>query len=369
MKQKLKERLRVLTGLIGVSGSEHQVIRYCQEQLSPLADEITILPCGDLIAAFNSGKPGPRMMIAAHADEIGFHIRHISKDGFLYFGFYGGAQLKTVIASRVLLNGSKGIVKGLVGLTPGHITPMEERSKIPPIDECYIDIGATSAEEVAAMGIEVGTTGVIESPLTELNKPDLVTGRCIDDRSGVAILLELAQAIKSGSLPFEGTIYITITVQEEIGLLGAIHASDYVKPDCFIAVDTAPSGGTPDVPERKLPTKLGGGPIITIGDMGGATSKIFPNWGLLTFAKEYAAKHNIPLQRVPAPGAGSNDAGAVNYVGSHCPAIGIVMPRRYSHSAAELMDLNDLVNEYLLLEGFIRNNASIRYDFFAGHQE
>jgi len=369
MKERLKEKLRTLTSLIGVSGSEHQVIAYCRDQLKPLADEVTVLPCGDVIAKFDSKKPGPSMMIAAHADEIGFHIRSISKDGFIYFGVYGGVQLKTVLASRVLFNGSKGVVKGVVGLTPGHITPPEMQSKVPPMDECYIDVGATSAEEVYEMGLEIGSTGVVESPLTELNKPDLVTGRCIDDRAGCAALLELAEAIKAGKIQFEGTIYIVITVQEETGLLGAIHASEYVKPDCFIAVDTAPCGGTPDVPERKLPTKMGGGPIITVGDMTSPVARIFPNWGLITFAKKYAAENGIPLQRVPAPGAGNNDAGAVNYVGSHCPAIALVMPRRYSHSASEVMDLNDLVYEYRLLEGMIKNNGKFSTGYFAGCPE
>ena len=365
MKQQLKEKLAVLTGLIGVSGSEHQVIRWCRDFLEPLADEVTVLPCGDCIAKFDSGKPGPKMMIAAHADEIGFHIRSIDKNGFIYFGVFGGVQLKTVLASRVLFNGSKGVVKGVVGLTPGHITPPEDRGKVPPMDSCYIDVGACSDEEVYEMGLEVGSTAVIESPLTELNKPDLVTGRCIDDRAGCAALLQLAEAIRSGELSFDGSIYITITVQEETGLLGAIHASEAVKPACFIAVDTAPCGGTPDVPERLLPTKMGGGPIITISDNTSQVSKIFPNRGLVAFAKKYAKENGIPLQRVPAPGAGNNDAGAVNYVGSHCPAMGLVMPRRYSHSASEVMDLNDLVYEYRMLEGLIRNNGKISFDFFA----
>ena len=245
MKQQLKEKLTTLTGLIGVSGSEHQVIRYCRDYLEPLADEVTVLPCGDCIAKFDSGKPGPKMMIAAHADEIGFHIRSIDKNGFIYFGVFGGVQLKTVLASRVLFNGKKGVVKGIVGLTPGHITPPEERSKVPAMDACYIDVGASSDEEGYEMGLEIGSTAVVESPLTELNKPDLVTGRCIDDRAGCAALLQLAEAINAGEITFEGSIYITITVQEETGLLGAIHASEAVKPDCFIAVDTAPCGGAP----------------------------------------------------------------------------------------------------------------------------
>ena len=365
MKEALKEKLKELTALIGVSGSEQPVIRYCLEHLKPLADEVTVLPCGDLIARFDGTMPGPKMMIAAHADEIGFHIRSIDKNGFIYFGVFGGVQLKTVLASRVLFNGKKGVVKGVVGLTPGHITPPEDRGKIPPMDACYIDVGATSYEEVLEMGLEIGSTAVIESPLTELNKPDLVTGRCIDDRAGCAALLQLAEDIKAGKLTFEGSVYITITVQEETGLLGAIHASDYVKPDCFIAVDTAPCGGTPDVPERLLPTKMGGGPIITISDNTSPVSKIFPNHGLVAFAKRYAAQQGIPLQRVPAPGAGNNDAGAVNYVGSHCPAMGLVMPRRYSHSASEVMDLNDLVYEVRMLAGFIENNGKISFDFFA----
>ncbi|MCF0150164.1 MAG: M20/M25/M40 family metallo-hydrolase [Firmicutes bacterium] len=363
MKNRLKEKIAYLTSLIGVSGSEQQVMKYCRDFLMPLADEVTVLPIGDVIARFDSKKPGPKMMIAAHADEIGFTVRHISKDGFLYFSTFGGVQLKTVLASRVLINGRKGIVRGIVGVTPGHIQTVEERSKLPAIEDCYIDIGASSAEEVAAMGIEIGTTAVVEHPLAELNDPDLIMGRCIDDRAGVAILLDIAERIRE--MDFCGTVYLTVTVQEEVGLVGAIHASDYIKPDCFIAVDTAPCGGTPDVPERKLPTKMGFGPIITVADNTSPVSKIFPNTGLVAWAKKYAAEHDIPLQRVPAPGAGNNDAGAVNYVGCHCPAMGLVMPRRYSHTASELLHMDDLIYEYRMICGLIENNGAISFDFFA----
>ena len=118
-------------------------------------------------------------------------------------------------------------------------------------------------------------------------------------------------------------------------------------------------------PERRLPTRMGGGPIITVGDMTSPVAKIFPNRGLLAFAKKYAKENLIPLQRVPSPGAGNNDAGGVNFPGSHCPAIGIIIPRRYSHSQSELLDMTDLANEYRMLEGFIKNNGRISYDFFA----
>ena len=364
MKEKLKERLAVLTDLIGVSGNEQAVIRYCMDQMRPLADEVRILPCGDLIAAFRGSEPGPSMMLAAHADEIGIHIRSISRDGFIYFGTYGGVQLKTMLASRVLLNGSKGIVKGVVGVTPAHVTPRDQWDKVPPMDSCYIDVGASSDAEVREMGLDVGTTDVVDRPLTELNRPDLVTGRCIDDRAGCSVILELAENIASGAISFKGTVYLTITVQEEVGLTGAIHATEAVKPDCFIAVDTAPCGGTPDVPERLLPTKLGCGPIITIGDTANSLTMIFPNHGMLSFAKRYAEENGIPLQRVPSPGAGATDAGGVNYVGSHCPALAVQIPRRYSHTASEVLDLNDMVYAYRLLEGFIRSNGDISFDFF-----
>ena len=363
MTEQLKEKLKALTGLIGVSGNEQAVIRYCRDCLKTLADSVEILPIGSLIARFDGKAPGPKMMIAAHADEIGLTVTEITQSGFLRFEIFGGVQMRTLLAGRILLNGQKGIVKGVVGLTPGHITAVEDRSKVPPMEACYIDIGAVSAQEVYSMGIEVGTTGVAESPLTELNKPDLVTGRCIDDRAGCSVILQLAEDISAGKIVFDGTLYLTITVQEETGLLGAIHASEYIKPDCFIAVDTSPCGGTPDVPESKLPVRLGGGPIINVANLRSPTSKVFPNHGLSSFVKKYAAENRIPLQIVPSPGAGANDACAVSYVGSHCPAIAVVMPRRYSHSAAELIDLNDMVSEYRLMEGFIRNNGKISFSF------
>ncbi len=361
MKERIRERFRTLASFVAPSGSEYDVIRYCRDELKQWTDSVEVLPNGSIGAVFNGKRPGPTVMIDSHADEIGVLIRYITPTGFLMFEPLGGISVKTLLARRMIVRGTKGCVPGVVGMTPGHIQTAAEAASLPDLAKCYIDVGASSAAEVAEMGIEIGSVAVFDSPAVEMYNRDLLTGRCIDDRIGVAVLLELVRELPA--LDFAGKVIVSVSTMEEIALIGAYQSSAHFKPDYFIALDTIPAGGTPDVPEARLPVSIRKGPVLSVADAGRSICHM-PNKGLLRHIRAVAAGEKLPLQIVSMFGhCYSNNSDSVDRYGSHCPAAPLAIPRRYSHSPIELVDLNDCVTTFELLKALVRHNESASFGF------
>ena len=211
------------------------------------------------------------------------------------------------------------------------------------------------------MGIEIGSVAVFDSPVVEMHNRDLLTGRCIDDRIGCAVLLEMAKTLPN--LDFCGTVIVSISTMEEIALVGAYQSSAHFRPDYFVALDTIPAGGTPDVPESRLPVSIGKGPVLSVADAGRSICHM-PNKGLLRHIRAVAAAEQLPLQVVSMFGhCYSNNSDSVDRYGSHCPAVPLAIPRRYSHSPVELVDLNDCVAAFDLLKALILHNDRVKFDF------
>ncbi len=363
MKERIKKTFYDLNAIIGISGREQDVARYCRDTIAPYADEVEVMRVGNVIATLRGKRPGPAVMIAAHMDEIGIIIKNITPDGFLKFERIGGTQMKVLPGRRMLLKGDKKVIPGVVGLTPGHIITPQEANTVPAPKDCFIDIGAESRQEVEELGIHVGTTGTYDSPAMEMANPDLVNGRCVDDRINCAILLELAKELADRD--FGGTLYITFTVQEEPGCQGAPAAVRAKNPDYFIALDTFPAGGTPDVPEGRLPVKINHGPVMSICDaLFGALSMFHVDQNLEKMAKAVAKEQEIPLQYVTmCEESYATDALTVSKFGLNCPCMEFGMPRRYSHSPIEFFNLNDTVRMLNLLKGIVAKNETLNLDF------
>ena len=363
MKERIKKTFFDLNALIGISGREQDVARYCRDTIAPYADKVEVMRLGNVIATFQGKRPGPSVMIAAHMDEIGIVVKNITPDGFLKFERIGGTQMKVLPGRRMLLKGEKKVIPGVVGLTPGHIITPQEANTVPAPKDCFIDVGAESRQEVEEMGIHVGTTGIYDSPAMEMENPDLVNGRCADDRINCAILLELAKEL--GDRDFGGTLYITFSVQEEPGCIGAPAAARLKNPDYFIALDTFPAGGTPDVPESRLSVKINRGPVMSLCDaIFGMMSMFRANANLEKVAKEVAAEQDIPLQYVTmCEEAYATDTISVSKSGLDCPCLEFGIPRRYSHSPIELFNINDPVRLLNLLKGILAKNETLNLDF------
>lgn len=335
--QAVKSLLAELTALNGPAGFEENVMRVVQERLRPLVDEVTLDAHGNVIGVRRGGSDqAPSVMLVAHQDEVGFIVTRVDEDGFLRIGRLGGPAHQSLPGQRVVALGDQGPLNGVIGLKPGHLVSGEEAFKIPSLKDLYVDVGATSREEVESWGVHVGTPLVFAGALTETCNPHRVFGKAIDDRAGLTALLAIATRLRERELP--STIYYAASVEEEIGLRGAAILAYHVHPDLVIALDTLPSNGTPDLSPNELPFEIGKGPVIKFAEQGGLVTHPKVRGLLLDTAR----RENIPHQ-LAAWGVGRTDASSAQQQRGGIASAVVGLPRRYSHSAVELLDLRDLV--------------------------
>jgi putative aminopeptidase FrvX len=343
-RQLIQKHLLPLLTLSGVSGREAPVIRYMMEALEPLVDETRVDPMGNIFTV-RRGKPGPKIMLAAHSDEIGLLVKSIEKNGFIRFEKLGGVGDHLLPGRVVTLAGHTGIV----GVKAGHLSSERERSEVKKHTELYIDVGAKTKEAVLAMGIKTGTPIAFVSPPTFLSE-DLLVSKALDDRIGCAVMLGLLESLANKE--FNGELHCVVTVQEEIGLRGAMVSAFHVNPDMAIALDTIPSGDTPEINfTKELPVGIGLGPVLQVTSGGGGRGLI-ADTTVLSMLEETAREAGLPYQTVMFTG-GNTDASAMHLSRSGIPSGAVTIPRRYSHSPVELVDMRDADAALRLLREFI----------------
>lgn len=332
----LRERLARYTALDAPSGFEEPVLARVHEELAPLCDRTEFDVRGNLYAWLDGAdQTAPRVMLTAHADEIGFLVTSIRPDGFLRFTKLGQPTDMVLPGQRVRLLAPSGEIEGVIGVKPGHILAPDEARRVPPPTDLYIDAGAAGAEEAAGWGIEPGTPAVLFGPLTATPHPHRVFGKAIDNRAGVVAILEIAERL-SRQRP-AANLALVITVEEEIGLRGAEVAARRVRPDVLLAIDTVPSGGTPDLRPDELPWEIGNGPLLKVREIKGLST----HGPLRRLIRETAVQHRIPHQLI-VDTAGITDATSAQQASGDVAAMVIGLARRYSHSAVEMCDLRDL---------------------------
>jgi len=338
----MKDLLKKLSETHGASGYEEPVAKIMVEELSKYSDSVEIDKIGNVIARKGSGDP--KIMIAAHMDEIGFVVQHIDSKGFIWFILIGGFYDPTIFNSRVLIHTKKGDVQGVVGSKPPHLMEEEEKSKPIKWKELFIDVGADSKDEAEKLGISVGDSITFDQEFRMLDK-DTVTGKSMDNRAGCLMLIELMRRLNNP----RASVYAVATVQEEVGLKGARVAASKIKPDYGIVLDVA-FADQPGTKEREITTALGKGPIITYIEASGRGLMADPK--LCKKIIDVATQHNIPLQTEVTYG-GMTD-GAIMYItGEGIPCISIGIPTRYMHSPVEVIDIDDVSNGVELLLRFI----------------
>jgi endoglucanase len=341
--------LEELTALDGVSGHEEAVIRAMRDRLAPLSDALRVDCFGNVHATTGGSEGGYHLLLAAHSDEIGLMVKSIDPQGYLRFSIVAGVPRALLPGRMVRINGS---VRGVIGVKSGHLLRPEERERVPHPDDLYIDIGASSAEEVAELGVQIGDPVAFISPLVELGRPDILAGKAIDDRLGCAVLLATMRRLQQDRPATK--VSCVITTQEEVGLRGAQVAAYSAAPDCAVAIDTFMAGDTPDVDfHREMPAAIGKGPVLLLASGGEALGNIMhPAMRRLL---ERAAKHaNIPYQRATVLGKAATDASSIHLVREGIPTGGIGLARRYSHSPVCTCDLNDAAHAVLWLLALVR---------------
>jgi endoglucanase len=321
--------LRRICETPGAPGYEQRIREFVMAEVSPLVDELSIDNMGNVIAV-KKGKSPKKIMIAAHMDEIGFMVNYIDDDGFLRFVPLGGFDPKTLSSQRVLVHGKEDIV-GVMGSKPIHIMSPEERSKQVPINEYFIDLGM-SKEQAEAL-IPIGSPVTRLGALIEMG--DCVNSKSLDNRVSVFILIETLRALKDVEVPFD--IYGVFTVQEEVGLRGAISASHLIDPDFGLGLDVTIAFDVPGSNGYDTVTSLGEGAAIKILD--GST---ICDYRMVDYLKKVADDQKIKWQPEILPKGGTDTAGVQRYGKKGAIAGAISIPLRHMHQTIELANKEDI---------------------------
>jgi len=288
----------------------------------------------------------PRVMLEAHADEIGFIVRHIDDKGFLAVGPIGGSDKTLAPARRVRIFGSKGIVPGVIGNTAIHLRDTG-KDKAPEWKDLFVDIGAASAKEVAERGIRVGHPAIFDADPGAFSGGRFV-GRALDNRVGGLILARvLASLSEAGARP-AATTFAVNAVQEEIGSHGARMAAHRIDPGVAIIFDVTHATDTPGINAKEHGlVELGKGPALSHG----AANHPLVVQRLL----DVAEKENIPVQHEAVSRSTRTDADVVYTTREGIPTALISIPLRYMHSPVEMVSETDIDLSVRLAAGFIRS--------------
>lgn len=320
--------LKTLCELPGVSGREGAVRQFVQKQLAACADDVRTDALGNLIA-FKKGSSDKNLLLAAHMDEVGLMIHFIDERGFLRFVPVGGIDPRTLLAQRVRIQTKNGPLLGIIGTKPAHITTEADRSRAVGMGELFIDTGL-SAEQVKQL-VSLGDVAVLDRSYEEFGN-GLVTAKALDNRAGVFVQIESFKALKNPLW----NVYAVFTVQEEVGLRGAVTAAYGVEAHAALCIDTTGAADIPACRPQDYITVLGGGVGLTALDARTITPQ-----GLLDALRDLCRKENISSQVRIAP-RGGNDAGAIHLSKTGIPTCGLSIPTRYIHSNVEVVSKADM---------------------------
>lgn len=324
----LFDLIQTLTAAHGPSGNEGGVREVIARLAAPYAQEITTDTLGNLIV--HKPGQGPKVMLCAHMDSIGFIVTHVEEEGFLRVGKLGGvAPVEALYTPVRFQNGVRGV----------FVKEEKAEDKGLKLDACYVDIGAKSREEALSI-VQVGDTAVYDSP-TFCNG-DKVVSPYLDNRIACAILLKVLESLKETP----NDLSLVFTAQEEVGLRGARTAAWTIAPDWALAVDVTDVDDTPGT-ERCGTVQLGKGAAVKVMD-----SSVICHPQVVQTLERLAKEQDIPVQR-DIMRAGGTDAGAVQAARLGVLTGGVSVPCRYIHTPVEMASLEDAQRCVQLLSAFV----------------
>ena len=361
----MTETIRRLTSELmlipGLSGHEGRVRRHLKAALGALGLETRTDRLGNLIATIAGEADRPSVMLFAHMDQLGLIVRKIEADGLIRVERLGGVPEKALPSQAVLFCIGEGRDHpGIIANKSHHATASDEKYRVLPYAELYIDGGFASAREAHAAGIEIGTPVVYEPRVMAL-AGDRLAGTAVDDRAGCAVVLEAARGLLAA--PARPTVHTVFSVQEEFNLRGALTAAQALLPDIAIQIDLTLATDTPDVSGRG-DVRLGAGPGMSMYSFHGrgTLNGTIPHPALVSLFDAAAEAEGISLQKTAQTGV-LTDSSYVQLVGAGVAAIDLGFPMRYSHSALEVCDLRDLeALTRLLVAGIARIDAAFSLD-------
>ena len=290
----------------------------------------------------------PIVMLEAHADEIGYIVKHIGKDGFLRLDRVGGSDAATGRGRRINLLGDKGPVKGVIGNTAIHLRKDSlGNERAPKIYDLYVDIGASNPKEVAKLGLRVGHPAVYADEPEEFTKGKIVS-RALDNRIGGFIIARVLSELSKMKTKCPSTVHCVNSVQEEIGGHGATMITRRLMPDVAICLDVTHATDTPGIDHAiHGEVKMGGGPSVTHGTCN------HPN--VVKRILEVSKKLKIPIQHESSSRYSGTDTDNISYTGKGIPSALVSLPLRYMHSVVETVDVDDVEKVVSLLVGFVKS--------------
>lgn len=332
------ELFKKLVEIHAPSGDENKIREFIISEMKDISDEIKTDRLGNLICRIKGD--GPKVMVAAHMDQIGLMVTKIEDEGFLRFTNIGGISPFNSLHQRVYFdNGIEGVVSKQGKVEVGKMK----------LKDMYIDIGADSKEEAEKL-VNIGDSCTYRSNYSEDDKR--VISGCIDNRVGCYMAIEAAKKVaenrKNGSDSSNNDLYMVFTVQEELGLRGATTAAYSIEPDFGIAVDVTGSGDTPE--DGSFAVKLGKGCAIKVKDLGIVVDPVVKNY-MADVAKKNSIDYQFEILEF-----GATDSAAIQLSRSGVLAGVISIPTRYIHSASETIYKSDLDNGIKLLVEILQDN-------------
>ena len=321
------------------TGFESEGQKLWLNYIKPHCDDYFVDTYGTAVAVINPQAPF-KVVIEAHADEISWFVHYITKDGFIYLRRNGGSDHQIAPSKRVNIHTDKGIVKAVFGWPAIHVRDAA-KEEAPSMKNIFLDCGCKSAKEVEKLGVHVGCVVTYEDTFMVLNDRYFV-GRALDNRIGGFMIAEVARLLKKNKIKLPFGLYITNSVQEEIGLRGAEMISQRIKPNVAIITDVCHDTQTPMM--NKIASgdlSCGDGPVLTYGP---AVQN-----NLLKLIIETAEKKKIPFQRAAVSRATGTDTDAFAYSSGGIASALISLPLRYMHTTVEMVDKTDVENVIQLI--------------------
>jgi tetrahedral aminopeptidase len=335
--------LRRLIASPSPSGFEQPVQQVIREELAQYSDAIRTDVHGNVIAALHADTT-PRIMLTAHCDEIGFLIRYINDEGFLYFATIGGFDPATLPGSRVEVHTPNGPLLGVIGRKPAHTLTADERSKMPSLSDLWIDIGVSSKEEAQKL-VPIGSVATRAVQLEPLRN-NLIISRALDDKSGIFAVAEAMRHIHERRSELKAAVYFVSAVQEEVGSRGARTSAYSVDPHIAIAVDVTFTSDHPGTSKQEIgDIRLNGGPVLSLG--GSINPRVFQ---LLVKAAESAG---LAWQADPQPSLTYTDTDLIQIARAGVATGLVSIPCRYLHTGVEMASTKDIDEVAEVLARFV----------------
>ncbi len=347
------EIFKRLVEIPGGSGFEEKVIKFISAELKKNLSDVSIDPMGNVVGKVGKGRKS--VMVCVHTDEMCLLVKYIDTRGYIFFDLNGMFDERVLLSTKVDICTEKGIYTGVVGVKNRHLMTAEDLKRPISVSELWIDVGAESAEEVRAWGIEIGDPIVYHPHFQSIGK-DTIISKAIDNRAGCAILIDLAERMKKERIDYQ--LFLVAAVQEEVGSRGAKVVAQTLAPDMAIVIDTVPAVD-PITPPQLATDECGKGPVIRSMDVNALGQGTIYSKKIRQRLISTAVKNKIPHQKDIF--RTWTDASTIHTSGKGIPCGGVYIPRRYSHSPAELIKWSDVEKTAELLFLFLKglNSSAI----------